>query len=46
MTEQEELQRDREWLGTVQTPDLLDMFYDLSQGSTESWWESTDEIPF
>ena len=45
MNEQE---RDREWLGELTSLDLTDMSFgtfDLSQGSTNEWWESVKEIP-
>lgn len=48
MNEQEELERDQKWLGKVRVVDLVDMSYgtfDLSQGSTNEWWEQVKEIP-
>lgn len=46
--QREEAARDLEWTGKVTHQDLTDMAfgtYDLSQGSTQDWWESVNEIP-
>ena len=43
-----EEQRTKEWLGEPTSHDLTDLSfgqYDLSQGSTQEWWDSIKEIP-